>query len=193
MPTGAEPPLIRPGLQAILLLLQPPAQESPSLVRDVTGAITGGARAVAGTFLDMGSKAVGSLPKGDVLKPAPANTPPTYLDVNLNLKDVDLARFVEDLQLKVPFEVSGRLTMKVQASLPVNQASDLKLYKVSGSATLPTFSLSGVDMKDVTARVRYDNGVLRLEELRGQAGGAGTENGLLSRGRRGSAWCRKAT
>ncbi len=168
------------GTYLVLILLQPPAQESPSLVRDLTGAIVGGAKSAGGTFLDIGRKAVGSLPKGDVLKPAPANTPPTYLDITLNLKDVDLARLVQDLQLKVPFEVSGRLTMKVQASLPVNQAGDLKLYKVSGSATLPIFSLSGVDMKDVAARVRYDNGVLRLEELGGRlVGGATSKEGTF--------------
>jgi translocation and assembly module TamB len=164
---------------AALILLQPPAPESSSLVRDATDAVTGGAKAAAGGFLDLGRKAVGSLPKGDVLKPKPAGTPPTYLDVSLNLKDVDLARLVEDLQLKVPFEVSGRLSMKVQASLPVNQANDLKLYKVTGTATLPTFSLSGVDMKDVTAKVRYDNGVLRLEELRGRLAGGKADAGTF--------------
>jgi hypothetical protein len=148
-------------------------------VRDATGAVTSGARTVGGWFLDIGRKAVGSLPRGDVLKPAPANTPPTYLDINLNLKDVDLAQLVKDLQIKVPFEVSGRLTMRVQASLPVNQASDLKLYKVTGTATLPTVSLSGVDMRDVTAKVRYDNGVLRLEDFRGRLAGARPNEGTF--------------
>jgi hypothetical protein len=171
----------------LAILLQPPAPpEPPSPVGDVTGAVTGEAKKALGAFLDVGRKAVGSLPKGDVLKPAPASTPPTYLDLSLNLKDVDLARLVKDLGLKVPFEVSGRLTMNVQASLPVNQASDLKLYKVTGTATLPTFSLSGVEMQDVTARVRYDNGVLRLEELRGRLAGskpsAGTFQGTARLG-----------
>jgi uncharacterized protein involved in outer membrane biogenesis len=160
------------NLLAALILLQPPLPASPSAVHDATGAVTSGAKAAGGEFLDIGRKAVGSLPKGDVLKPAPANTPPTYLDINLNLKDVDLAQLVKDLQIKVPFEVSGRLSMRVQASLPVNQASDLKLYKVTGTATLPTVSLSGVDMRDVTAKVRYDNGVLRLEDFRGRLAGA---------------------
>ncbi len=152
---------------AALLLLQQPA-EPPSTTKQVTGAVHGGMAAAGGALIDAGRKAIGALPKGDLNKPTPPNTPPTYLDINLNLKDVDLARLVKDLQLKVPFEVSGRLTMKVQASLPVDQARDLKLYKVSGTATLPTFSLSGVDMRNVTARVRYDNGELRLEEFRGQ-------------------------
>ncbi len=166
-------------LLALAVLLQPPAQDPPSAVHDATGAVTGGAKAAGGALLNLGTKAVGSLPKGDVLKPAPADTPPTYLDLSLNLKDVDLARLVKDLGLKVPFDVSGRLTMKVQASLPVNRASDLKVYKVSGTATLPTFSLSGVDMENVTARVRYDNGVLRLEELRGRLAGGKADTGTF--------------
>jgi uncharacterized protein involved in outer membrane biogenesis len=176
--SGGSRSSTHPTLLAALIMLQAPAEPEPSLTRDATRAIDGATKALGGAILDTGRKAVGSLPKGDITKPAPAPQPPTYLDITLNLKDVDLARLVKDLQIKVPFEVSGRLTMKVQASLPVDQARDLKLYKVSGTATLPTFSLSGVDMKDVTAKVRYDNGVLRLDELRGQlVGGPAPKEG----------------
>jgi translocation and assembly module TamB len=145
-----------------------PAEPEPSVTRGVTAALEGGIHAVGRAVIDAGTKAVGLLPKGDITKPAPATTPPTYLDITLNLKDVDLARLVKDVGVKVPFDVSGRLSMKVRASLPVDRPRDLKAYKVSGTATLPTFNLSGVDMKDVSARVHYDDGVLRLEDVRGQ-------------------------
>lgn len=167
-----------------MILLQAPAGSDSSLTRDVTGAIQGGVRAAGSAVLGVGQKAVGSLPQGDITKPAPPpTTPPTYLDVNLNLKDVDLAQLVKDLQVKVPFDVSGRLSMKVQASLPVDTPRDLKAYKVSGTATLPTFTLSGVDMKDVKARVRYDDGVLRLEEVSGRlVGGPAPKEGQARAG-----------
>jgi len=150
---------------AAAILLRAPS-EANGLVRQVTAGIQNGVMAIGRTILDTGRKVVGRLLRGDLTKPA--NAPPTYLDVNLNLKDVDLARLVKDLEIKVPFEVSGRLSMTVQASLPVDRPHDLKLYKVKGTATLPTFSLSGVDMKEVTARVYYEDGVLHLEEVRGQ-------------------------
>jgi uncharacterized protein involved in outer membrane biogenesis len=166
-----EPGVPPTELLGALILLQAPPEPAPSYVRDVAAAIHGGLRAIGGAFLDVGRKAISSVPKGDLTKPAPAAAPPTYLDINLNLKDVDLAQLVKDLEVKLPFEVSGRLSMKVQASLPVDRAHDLKLYKVSGTATLPTFSLAGVEMKDVSARVQYADGVLRLEELRGRLTG----------------------
>jgi hypothetical protein len=169
------------AILAALILLQGPAQSDASITRNATRAIHDGVKAVGGGLIDAGRKAVGALPTGDISRPAPADAPPAYLDISLNLKDVDLAQLVKDLEIKLPFPVSGRLSMKVQASLPVNHARDLKLYKVTGSATLPTFSLSGVDMNDVAARVRYDNGILRLEELRGRLAGtrppAGTFEG----------------
>ena len=159
---------LRPPLAPLLLLLQAPADTSPPVVRDAAAAIQNGLKTAANTFLDIGTKAVGSLPKGDLTKPAPPGQPPSYLDISLSLTDVDLAKLVQDLGVKVPFPVSGRLTMQVKALLPVDQARDLKLYKVSGIATLTTFSLAGVDMQNVTAKVRYDNGILRLDELSGQ-------------------------
>jgi hypothetical protein len=170
-------------LPALTILLQAPAEPESSVTRGATGAVQDGINAIGRAITDTGAKAIGAIPKGDITKPAPPpTTPPTYLDVNLNLKDVDLAQFVKDLGLKVPFDVAGRLSVKVQASLPVDQPRDLKLYKVSGTATLPTFTLSGVEMKDVSARVRYDNGVLRLEEARARLGTTGSFSGTARLG-----------
>jgi uncharacterized protein involved in outer membrane biogenesis len=184
LPAGGADPALRTEMLMLMVLLQPPAEPAPSVTRDVAGGIHGGISAIGRAVIEGGTKAVGWLPKGDISKPAPAATPPTYLDINLNLKDVDLAQFVKDLGIKVPFEVAGKLSVKVQASLPVDQPRDLKLYKVTGTATLPTFTLSGVEMKNVSARVRYDNGILRLEEFRGQLPGkpAGSFSGTARLG-----------
>jgi hypothetical protein len=176
LPKEEEPSLRRTDFQSVpetngrienpsYVLTSLPVEDDP-LVREATRTVHDGVRAVGRTILDTGTKAVGRLPRGDITKPS--TTPPTYLDLSLNLKDVDLARLLKDLEIQVPFEVSGRLSMKVQASIPVDRPHDLKLYKVSGSATLPIFTLSGVEMKDVTARVRYEDGILRLEEVRGR-------------------------
>jgi hypothetical protein len=183
--TGRHPAIVD-RLLLTTLLLQAPAKQEPTSPVGVGGAVERGLNATGGAIIDAGTRALRLLPRGDITKPAPANTPPTYLDINLNLKYVDLARFVKELQLKVPFDVAGRLNLKVQASLPVDRPRDLKAYKVTGTATLPTFTLSGLDMKDVTARVRYDDGVLRLDDFRGQLAGsppgAGTFTGTARLG-----------
>ena len=83
--------------------------------------------------------------------------------------------------------------MKVQASLPVDQPRDLKRYRISGTATLPTLSLAGIDMQDVFVRPsRLDNGVLQMEELRGQFAGRHSPP-APSPGVPGWVLCRKAT
>jgi len=96
----------------------------------------------------------------------------TYLDITFNLNDADLAQLIKDVGVAVPFDVSGRLAVQVQASLPVDRPRDLRAYRASGTVTLPTLTISGVDMKDVSARVRYDDGSLRLEDVRGRVAGA---------------------
>jgi hypothetical protein len=93
--------------------------------------------------------------------------PTSYLDVNLRLRDVNLAEFVKGLGVKLSFRIEGKLSLDVQASLPVDTPSDLKAYRVKGTATASRLVISGVEMKDVTAKIRYDSGVLHLDELTG--------------------------
>ncbi|HTU18144.1 MAG TPA: AsmA-like C-terminal region-containing protein [Gemmataceae bacterium] len=105
---------------------------------------------------------------GKLKPPSKPNEEPTYLDVDLSLKDVDLAQLVKKLGLNLPYPVTGRLTFQVHASIPVNTAGDLKAYRLRGSAKLPSFTIDGLAMANVEAQVRYANGVLDLQNLHGQ-------------------------
>ena len=105
---------------------------------------------------------------GKLKPPSKPGEEPTYLDVDLSLKDVDLAQLVKKLGLNLPYPITGRLTFQVHASIPVNTASDLKAYRLRGSATLPSLHIDGLAMANVEAQVRYANGVLDLQSLHGQ-------------------------
>ncbi|MGH7222043.1 MAG: hypothetical protein ACRELF_02335 [Gemmataceae bacterium] len=105
---------------------------------------------------------------GKLKPPSKPGEEPTYLDVDLSLKDVDLMQMVKKLGLNLPYPISGRLTFQVHASIPVNTASDLKAYRLHGSAKLATFHIDGLAMTNVEAQVRYSNGLLDLQSLRGQ-------------------------
>jgi translocation and assembly module TamB len=105
---------------------------------------------------------------GKLKPPSKPGEEPTYLDVDLSLQNVDLAQMVQKLKLNLPYAVTGRLTFKVHASIPVNTAGDLKAYRLSGTANLPTFNMAGLDMTNVAAKVTYRNGVLHLEDFSGQ-------------------------
>ncbi len=101
----------------------------------------------------------------------PPSTPgeaPTYLDVDLSLQNVDLVQLVQKLKLNLPYAIAGRLTFQVHASIPINTAGDLKAYRLRGNATLSSFNVAGLAMSNVETKVRYTNGVLDLEDLKGQ-------------------------
>ncbi|HWG42938.1 MAG TPA: hypothetical protein VN688_09145 [Gemmataceae bacterium] len=105
---------------------------------------------------------------GKLKPPTKPDEAPTYLDVDLNLKDVDLAQLVEKLKLRLPYAITGRLTIQMHASIPINTAGDMKAYRLRGTAKLPHFNIAGLEMTTVEAQVRYADGVLDLEDLRGQ-------------------------
>lgn len=105
---------------------------------------------------------------GKLKPPSKPGEEPTYLDVDLNLQNVDLAQLVQKLKLNLPYAISGRLTFKVHASIPVNTAGDLKAYRLQGTASLPTLNMAGVETTNLVAKVNYRNGVLDLEDLSGQ-------------------------
>lgn len=140
------------------LLEEMPARAVSLLGRGVQLAAHGLARGI--------DAAAGALNK--LKPPSKPGEESTYLDVDLGLQDVDVAQLVQRLNLKLPYTVSGRLTFQVHASIPVNTAGDLKAYRLRGTAKLPRFALAGLEMTNVEAKVRYTDGLLDLEELRGQ-------------------------
>ncbi len=105
---------------------------------------------------------------GKLKPPSKPGEEPTYLDVDLNLQNVDIAQLVQKLKLNLPYAITGRLTLQVHASIPINTAGDLKAYRLRGTAKLPSFNVSGLAMTNVEAKVRYNNGILDLEDLTGQ-------------------------
>jgi translocation and assembly module TamB len=96
--------------------------------------------------------------------PAPGRT----VDVNLKLQKVDLAKFVNGLGLKLPFEVGGRLSFQVKASIPLDTSGDLKTYRAQGSAEVTRLRLAGVELDELRGDVDYANGVLRVPEATGR-------------------------
>ncbi len=116
-----------------------------------------------------------------VADPPPAPPPqPSYLEIKLGLDKVDLATLVEKLQVKLPFAVAGQLTFHLQVAIPTNMPRDLKAYRLQGTASLTWFTLERLRLENVAARVKYDNGVLQLEELKGQVPNAGAAPGSFT-------------
>jgi hypothetical protein len=93
---------------------------------------------------------------------------PEYLEFKLSLEDVDLGELLRRLEVKLPFPLEGKLTFQVQAAIPVNTPQELKEYRLNGTATLPRVSIAGVEMTDVHTQLRFEKGILELQELKGR-------------------------
>jgi translocation and assembly module TamB len=100
-----------------------------------------------------------------------------YLEITLEMENVDLERIVQQLDLRLPFAVKGRGSFKVEASIPVNTPRDLQTYRLKGSADLPRLALEGLEFEQVQARVSYAEGILRLDELTGRIPAGATAGG----------------
>jgi translocation and assembly module TamB len=101
-------------------------------------------------------------------QPLPPGEQPTYVDVNLSVKDADLAKAAQQFGVKLPFPLAGKVSFNVQAGIPVDSARDVKLYRATGTAELKDFDIAGFQVSSARARVRLAGGVLTLEELRGE-------------------------
>ena len=167
--TGEAVPIVLVGLIVPPL---PASKQVEELMGNGASAAARGAAAVPRETISAVTSAASAL--GRVLNQSGPNPgeEPSYLDAELSLKDVDLRQTVERLGLDLPFPVAGRLTLWVKLGVPIDTPSDLKTYRMSGTADLSTFSIAGLDITNVHVGVRLDNGVLRLEELKADLAGA---------------------
>jgi hypothetical protein len=175
-PDGSgEPSYNRDSLAGVITLLDttfldaadaPPPADASSPLR-IANRLTDRLLVTADSITRIGQAWLAKLPRSTAPPRQPAKEA-SYLDANLELDDVDLNQLVHGLGIELPFPVSGRLTFKVQASIPLDTPRDLKTYRVHGSAQLPQVTLAGLEMQDAHARVVYTDGVLRLEQLQGR-------------------------
>lgn len=145
---------------------EPPVVGQPLSVQ-IVHAVHEGTRRFLDALTAGGARVVGVLSRLAERRP-PAAKPSNYLQVNLGLQDVDLGQLIERLQVTLPFKIGGRVTIQVQAEIPLDAARDFKAYRFQGTATLPRFTLEGLELEQVRAHVVYADGILRLEEFQGQ-------------------------
>jgi hypothetical protein len=98
--------------------------------------------------------------------PPPARTDQTPLDATLSLRDVDIAQLVQQLELKIPYKIDGKVTLRAKLTVPLGQATTAASYKLVGTLTSPELRFEGLTVR-AAAELNYQNGVLALTELRG--------------------------
>ena len=113
---------------------------------------------------------------------APPKVPPSRpMELDFGLQDVDVAQLLKGLGFELPYEIAGRLTFNIHATIPTDTPGNLKKYQFKGTASLPLLTVGGLELVDVQARMNFADGVLKLEELGGQVrGDAGGPTGVFS-------------
>src|SRR5206468_3690985 len=95
--------------------------------------------------------------------------------------DVNIAELVQRIGVTVPFRLDGKLTFRVQATIPLGNVKDFKAYRLHGTVTLAWAVVEDLRLEQVQATVTYDQGVLRLEKLTASVpAGAGAVPGKVS-------------
>lgn len=138
------------------------SSETSSIARVVVGLIALG---TTGLEEEPASKKAEPQKKGGVLLPKSIST-------QLELEDVDVAQLVAKVQYlsglpAFPVPISGRLSLKAEARIPLGALRDIKGYEFHGDVTLTGASIARVDFGRLTARLDLADGVFELKDLRG--------------------------
>ena len=171
--TSQGPAAMDPPLLAILALLQSPANERDFpeinvMLGHAVGKLLDSVDRLLHGIVDVGGDLIGALPKWIEVAPAKPGAPPSYFDLNLKLKNVELGPFVKGLGIELDYPIEGILSFQVKGSIPRDGVADLKRYKVKGTAQVTQLQFAGVRMETVNAELVYADGVLKLSEFKGR-------------------------
>ncbi len=108
-------------------------------------------------------------------QPEPKRTDQTPVEATLSLRDIDVAQLITQLELKIPYKIDGKVTLRAKLGVPLGEATTAASYKLSGTLTSPELRFEGLTVKDAAAELNYQNGVLTLSELRGKVPQPGTD------------------
>ena len=101
-------------------------------------------------------------------KAAPKKGETSYLNISLKMKDVDLGRFEHDMNVKLPFYLAGKASFEIKVAFPLNEARDLRKYRLHGSAQLNQFVLGELKVESLETAIDFKDGLLRLSTLKGR-------------------------
>lgn len=102
--------------------------------------------------------------------------PPPTFDVTVNLRDVEISELLEKLEVKLAYHISGKLSARVNMSVPVSQVGTQAAYQFSGELSSKELHFEGLTIRDLHAAASYRDGKLTLTKLTGQIDRPGEPN-----------------
>ncbi len=108
---------------------------------------------------------------GDAPEP-PRIKLPESLTTHIELEDVHLDRLLTRVEALLgypfPIPITGRLSLKAEAHIPLGKLASLRDYAFHGDLTLTRSSIYKVDLGHVSARIDLERSVLVLKDVRGR-------------------------
>ncbi|MBY0396682.1 MAG: hypothetical protein K2X91_09480, partial [Thermoleophilia bacterium] len=179
------PPLGSMLMGGALVLAAPPPRraefaETPSgLASRVAGGVAGAARFAAG----LAGRGLDAISRVERATRPGAET--TYLNANFNLDDADLAELAKRFGATLPAGIAGRVTARVAARIPLNNAADTRAYQATIDASSKRLELAGLALEDVKAKAAYADGAVRIEGLTARVPGRGVSGRVSGSARAG--------
>src|SRR6185437_5728259 len=101
-------------------------------------------------------------------KPPATTADQTNLDATITLRDVDIAKFIEQLEIKLPYKISGKATVQAKFGVPVDQVATRSSYRLKGTLNSPELKFEGLTIRDLKTELIYRDGKLSLANLSGK-------------------------
>lgn len=114
------------------------------------------------------------------IAPPRDSRPPTYLRFHVDLKEVELGRFLAGIGIPLAIPVEGQASIDLHIDLPVDTLNEPKCYRMDGTIRLAYLKAADMEFHDVAARLDYRDGVLRVTNLAGRSGLNGLPVGSFS-------------
>ncbi len=104
-------------------------------------------------------------------QPAKQAAEPRYWTTHWSFQDVDVKRLFSRLKsigIVVPVDGEGDVSVEIDVSIPLTSLSDAKAYRLSGHFGAKRLRLESLLLEDFDADLKYDNGMVRLENVKGR-------------------------
>lgn len=119
--------------------------------------------------------------------PPPKSSGGSVLDATVRFRDINIADLLEKLDVKLSYKIGGKVTAEATIAVPVTSAASQAAYKFTGTITSPALTLEGLTVRNLSAKMTYQNGKFTLTELVGAidqpdkgAGAAGSFRGTVN-------------
>ena len=103
---------------------------------------------------------------------------PRYWTKHWSFQDVDVKQLFSRLKsigIPIPVDGEGDVSVEIDVSVPLTSLTDAKAYRLSGHLGSKRLRLESLVLEDLDADFKYDDGVVRLDKVKGRWADATTK------------------